>query len=209
MNLTLTVTVRAALPEPRSMVATDSAMRRAWRSSTARSVRSWLNVSSCPIDLVGRSGVTGSGSSPRARAARCSPLAWPNRRARVSDGSAARSPTVRTPRSCRRVGRGRSHPPQRLDRVRVEEVDLGVRSDREPHRAPARVRPGWPAAWPPARPAWRSSWSARPPPRSRATARRAPFGAAPGRSARADPAGARAPATSRNASSSPIGSTWG
>ena len=102
LNLTFTVTVRAAVDAPRSMVATDSAMRSTWRSSSCGSTRSWLKVSSCPIDLLGRFGLTGSGSSPRASAARWAPLALPSRRTSVSSGRAARSPTVRTPRSCRR-----------------------------------------------------------------------------------------------------------
>ena len=86
LNLTLTVTVRAALEEPRSMVATDSAMRSTWRSSSPGSTRSWLKVSSCPMDLAGRSGVTGLGSSPRASADRCWPLALPTRRSRARPG---------------------------------------------------------------------------------------------------------------------------
>ena len=191
LNLTLTVIVRAELDAPRSMVATDSAMRSTWRSSSCGSTRSWLKVSSCPIDLLGRFGLTGSGSSPRDSAARWAPLALPRRRTTVSSGQRRQVAHRLHAQVVQALRRRRAHAPQRLDGVPVQEGQLVLRLDQVHARARLAGRPGWPAAWPPARPAWRSSWSARCRRRTPGGARRAPAGAGPARCAPATRAGAR------------------
>ena len=191
LNLILTVIVRAELEAPRSMVATESAMRSTWRSSSCASTRSWLKVSSCPIDLLGRFGLTGSGSSPRdsarqvgaARLAQATDQGVERERGQIAHRAHARDragaspspdPHPTTPRRRARAGTP-AHPPAR----------------RETRPGPARGRSGWPAAWPPARPAWRSFWSDRCRRRIPGEGRRAPVDAGRARCAPAARAGAR------------------
>ena len=129
--MTLTVIVRAEVDAPRNMVATDSAMRSTWRSSSPASTRSWLKVSSWPIDLFGRFGLTGSGSSPRARAARWAPLALPRRRTSVSSGQRGQVAHGAHAEAVQALRRGGPHAPERLDVVGVEELELGRRFDED------------------------------------------------------------------------------
>ena len=210
LNFTFTVTVRA-----------DAATRRAawwpptrpcaatWRSSSAGSTRSWLKVSSCPIDLLGRFGLTGIGVlAPGQRgqvgaAGLAQPAHHGVERQRGQVAHRAHAQVVQALR------RGRSDAPERLDVVRVEERQLVGRARPGARRGRARARPGWPGAWRRARRAWRSSWSVRCPtaqPRcsSSRTRSRRPCAMASG-----GPSRRSAPATSMKASSRPIGSTIG
>ena len=125
----------------------------------------------------------------------------------MSRGKAARSPTVRTPRSCSRfaVAGPTPHSASTAWPCRNSSSSTAPRGRRP---GPARVRFGWPGAWPPGRRAWRSFWSVRCRPRTPGAVRRAPLGAALGRCCRG-PEEAHGAATSTNASSRPIGSTMG
>ena len=167
------------------------------------------NVSSCPIDLTFWSGSTRRGSIPLASWWRWRPLACPSARQDRVDGQrgeVADGPDGEPVEPA--LGR-RADAPQRADRQRVEEGELLARPDHGhpgPRRRPRRCRPG---AWPPASRAWPGTCC--PPPRpSRpgrgARARRPGWRAA---ISTAEPWSRRAPATSRNASSSDSGSTSG
>ncbi len=208
LNFTFTVTVRVALDSPRNMVATDSAMRKAWRSSSAASTRSWLKVSSCPIDLLGRLGLTGSGSSPRASAERWAPLAFPSRRTRVSSGSAARSPTVRTPRPRSRCAVAGPTPHSACTSCACRKANSpsdDTRTTPGPGSSPARLARGLAAREASLAIIFERPMPTAQPSRSSARTRsRRPRAMCSG-----DPKRRRAPATSMNASSRPIGSTIG
>ena len=201
---------RPARPWARSRDATASAWRTSSPCSSSRSVRSWANVSSWPIDLSARSGSTARSSMPLARSCRC----WPWRR--------AERPHQRAERQVGQVADG-GHaealaggpgwpgptPQSACDRERLEEAPAPRRARTRPRPGPARRPARSPPAWPPPRPAWPgTSWA----PRRRAreaqlgvdTSRRsAAATVAPGPNSR------RAPVTSRNASSREIGSTSG
>ncbi len=209
LNFTFTVIVRADVDAPRSIVATDSAMRSTWRSSSCGSTRSWLKVSSCPIDLLGRLGLTGIGvlAAGERRQMGAARLAEPPHQGVWREGGqvahGAHAEVVQA------LGRGRADPPQRLDIVAVQERELVGRPRPGRRPAPGGARPGWPVAWRPARRAWRSSSSARsrrrrPAASSSCTRRRRPWAIWSG-----GPSRRSAPATSMKASSRPIGSTIG
>ena len=75
---------------------------------------SWRKVSSCPTDLAGRSGTTGSGRRPGPGRPGERPGPCPSRRTTASSGSAASSPTVADAQVVQPLGGGRTDPPQRL-----------------------------------------------------------------------------------------------
>ena len=129
LNLILTVTVRADDAAPRSMVATDSAMRSTWRSSSSVSTRSSAEGLLVPDRLGGRFGRTGSGSSPRARADRWAPLALPRRRTTVSSGQRRQVADRAHAEFVEAAGRRRADAPQGLDIVGVEELELSLGVD--------------------------------------------------------------------------------
>jgi hypothetical protein len=98
------------------MVATDSDMRSTWRSSSCGSIRSWLNVSSCPIDLVGRLPAGQGGQVHPARLAQAARHRVERQRGQVAHRLHSEVTQA--------LGRGRADAPERLDVVAVQEDQL-------------------------------------------------------------------------------------
>ena len=127
----------------------------------------------------------------------------------ATGSSAARSPTVDTPIRRSRSSVAGPTPHSRSDGQRVEVGQLLPRADLETRRARAARRRAWPAAWRRPTPAWPGTCSGRPRPSSVSSS----CSATSARNRRAivtpSPSRARAPVTSRNASSRASGSISG
>ncbi len=125
------------------MVATDSAIRMTWRSSSAGSTRSWLKVSSCPIDLAGRLVSTGLGSSPRARANRdVVHSTLPRRPTSVSPGNRRQIRHGAHAESCRRLAVAGPTPQSASTLMAVEKGKFDVGRDQDGRLVRRRARPG-------------------------------------------------------------------
>src|SRR3954447_13882850 len=110
----LRVTVRPENADARNRWPTRAAIESISRPSTARSVRSRSNVSSCDTDFTPRSGTTCRSSSARASAYSPAPWAFPDNATRSVSDLAARSATVLTPTWCRRSAVAGPTPPRRV-----------------------------------------------------------------------------------------------